>query len=147
MSECSINSKIVLYVRVQYKLKIILYVRVQYSLKNPHCMSECSASFQKFPLSVRIQCIISYQHYAISVVYFHVINYTTEYNVSFVSAQRLQKLCVYCFAAICQTNNNKGGNCRHLISGQLDVDVTENSYDEKIMNRSWIFEIEILKRA
>ena len=34
---------------------------------------------------------------------------------------------------------DKGKNkmpCRHPISGQLDIDATENFYDEKIMNRS-----------
>ena len=36
---------------------------------------------------------------------------------------------------------------KHQISGQLGLGAIENSYDEKIMNRSWIFEIEILKRA
>ena len=34
-------------------------------------------------------------------------------------------------------------NCRHPILGQLGLGVTENSYDEKTTNRSWIFEIEI----
>ena len=37
--------------------------------------------------------------------------------------------------------------CRHPISGQLDVDVTENSYDEKPMNKSWIFEIGISEKG
>ena len=89
-TEYSIQSKIVLYVRVQYKNQnhtirpsivfyknhairlsivfshqILLYVRVQYFLKNPHCMSECSASFPKSTLYVRVQCIfhINGTHY------------------------------------------------------------------------------------
>ena len=70
-SEYSILSKIILYVRVQYKIKnrtvrpsivqnqksyctskystkskIVLYVRVQYILKNPHCTSECNVFFK-----------------------------------------------------------------------------------------------------
>ena len=39
------------------------------------------------------------------------------------------------------------GNRRHPISGQLDVDAIENSYDEKPMNKSRIFEIGISLRA
>ena len=49
-------------------------------------MFEYSASFPKFTLYVQVQCIISHQHYAISVVHFYAKHYTTEYNVSFVSA-------------------------------------------------------------
>ena len=118
---------------------------IEYSifLKNPHCMSECSVSFPKFTLYVRVPCIISHQHYTISVVHFHVIHYTTEYNVSVKSAQYLQKLYVYYFAVICQANSDKGGNCRHPIQGLLGLGATENSYDEKTMNRSRMFEIRI----
>ena len=35
-------------------------------------------------------------------------------------------------------------DCRHPISEQLGLGATENSYDEKILNRSWIFKIGIL---
>ena len=87
MSECSASFP-----------KSILYVRVQYKIKNRTIRPSIVFS-KKFALYVRMQCILpkihiirpstmylSYQRYTLSVVHLRAKHYTTEYNVSFVSA-------------------------------------------------------------
>ena len=62
--ECSTNSKIILYIQVQYIFKNrIVCLNTIYS-QNPHSTFEYFA-FRKFTLCDQVHCTISYQHYTI----------------------------------------------------------------------------------
>ena len=130
--------------------------------KNSHCISEynvflkicivCSSTLYSQNSYCATECNVPFISTLtrLSVVYFHVIHYTTEYNMFFVSTLSIESLEIVCIL-LCRNfsskQRQKEGNCRHPISGQMGIDATENSYDEKIMNRFQIFEIGISKRA
>ena len=130
--------------------------------QNSHCMSEYSVFLKIFIVrssalcSRNSHCTTEYNksfHISttrLSVVHFHAIHYTTESNVFFESALCivfLEIVCILFCRNLSSKQRQREGNCRHPISGQLDVDATKNSYDEKITNRFRIFEIGISLRA
>ena len=112
-------------------------------------MSECSASFQKFPLYVRVQYIISYQYYAISVLHFHAKHYMTKYNVSVKSTnvKHLEIVCILLCHNLSSKHRQRGATLDTQFRDSWMSMRQRTPIMRKTMNRSQIFEIRISLRA